>query len=134
MATKINIKNLTEGYQSIITNGKHAIVGDEPITSKGTDMGLAPTELVLAGLAMCKATTVRHIARKNGWVIKDVDAQLEQTVERGEHGLKTIVKINLQIEGELSDEQKEELIKQADRCYIHRLLRGEWEIDPIVFS
>ena len=64
MATEIQIKNLPEGYQSIITNGKHSIVGDEPVGSKGTDLGLAPTELVLAGLAMCKVATVRYIARK----------------------------------------------------------------------
>ena len=39
MATVIKIKNIEEGYQSIITNGKHTIIGDEPITSKGTDLG-----------------------------------------------------------------------------------------------
>ena len=31
MATVIKIKNIEEGYQSIITNGKHTIIGDEPI-------------------------------------------------------------------------------------------------------
>lgn len=64
MATKINIKNLPTGYQSIISNGKHTIVGDEPTNSRGTDLGLSPAELVLAGLAMCKVATVRFIARK----------------------------------------------------------------------
>lgn len=59
MATVIKIKNIEEGFQSIITNGKHTIIGDEPITSKGTDLGLAPSELVLSGLAMCKVGTVR---------------------------------------------------------------------------
>ena len=38
MATVIKIKNLQEGYQSIITNGTHSIVGDEPVKSKGTDL------------------------------------------------------------------------------------------------
>jgi len=28
MATKIKIKNLPVGYQSIISNGRHSIVGD----------------------------------------------------------------------------------------------------------
>ena len=59
MATVIKIKNLQEGYQSIITNGTHSIVGDEPVKSKGTDLGLSPSELVLSGLAMCKVATVR---------------------------------------------------------------------------
>lgn len=130
MATEINIKNLPTGYQSIISNGKHTIVGDEPINSKGTDLGLSPTELVLAGLAMCKVATVRFIARRNGWdnLIRDVDAQLEQVVKRGKNGLETNVKVNIQIEGDLTTEQKNELLKQADNCYVHRMLNGEWNI------
>jgi len=119
MATVIKIKNIEEGFQSIITNGKHTIIGDEPITSKGTDLGLAPSELVLSGLAMCKVGTVRFIARKNNWEIENVTAELVQEVARGEGGLKTTIQTKMIIEGNLSEEQKEELIKQADRCYIH---------------
>lgn len=93
MATVIKIKNIEEGFQSIITNGKHTIIGDEPITSKGTDLGLAPSELVLSGLAMCKVGTVRFIARKNNWEIENVTAELVQEVARGEGGLKPLFKL-----------------------------------------
>ncbi len=134
MATKINVKNLPEGYQTIITNGKHSIIADEPVSSKGTDLGLSPTELVLSGLAMCKVATVRFIARKNNWDIRDVSASLEQEVIRGDNGLKTSVNVRLTIEGDLTNEQKEELIKQADRCYIHRLLNGDWDIKPAAIA
>lgn len=131
MATKINIKNLPTGYQSIISNGKHTIIGDEPTNSRGTDLGLSPTELVLAGLAMCKVATVRFIARKNGWenLIRDVDAQLEQVVKRGSDGLLTSVQVDIQIEGDITEEQRKELLSQADNCYIHRMLMGNWEIE-----
>ncbi|MTI29940.1 OsmC family protein [Xanthovirga aplysinae] len=133
MATKINIKNLPTGYQSIITNGKHTIIGDEPIKSKGTDLGLAPGELVLAGLAMCKVATVRYIARQKKWDIRDVDAQLEQTVKREENGkLSTHVQVALKIEGDITEEQKHELLKQADNCYIHRMINGDWDIESAV--
>jgi putative redox protein len=131
MATTIKIKNLPEGYQSIITNGKHSIIGDEPLNSKGTDLGLSPSELVLSGLAMCKVGTVRYIARKNNWPIRDVEATLEQEVKRGTNGLETTVNIVLKIEGDITEEQRSELLKQADGCYIHRLLNGEWNIKPI---
>lgn len=130
MATKIKIKNLPEGYQSIITNGRHTLIGDEPVKSHGTDLGFAPSELVLSGLALCKVATVRYIARKNGWEIGDVHADLEQQVKRSSKGLKTHVKVKLEIEGNLSPEQEEELIKQADNCYIHRQILGEWVIEP----
>ncbi len=132
MATKINIKNIPTGYQSIISNGRHSIVGDEPISSKGTDLGLSPPELVLAGLAMCKVATVRFIARRKGWDndIRDVDAYLEQEVKREKGGkLSTHIKIALSIEGDITEEQKAELFKQADKCYIHRMLDGDWNIE-----
>ena len=129
MATQIKIKNLSEGYQSIITNGKHSIVGDEPVTSKGTDLGLSPSELVLSGLALCKAATVRYIARKNGWDIGNVEANLVQEVKRDSDGLKPVVKISINIEGDLTEEQRKELISQSDNCYIHRLLNSEWNIE-----
>ncbi|MBK8516630.1 MAG: OsmC family protein [Saprospiraceae bacterium] len=129
MATVINIKNLPEGFQSIITNGKHSIIGDEPISSKGTDLGMSPSELVLSGLALCKAGTVRYIARKKGWEIGEVKAQLTQQVKKSDGQLKTFIKVAIEIEGNISEEQKTELLHEADNCYIHRQLNGEWEID-----
>jgi putative redox protein len=129
MATEIKIKNLPEGYQSIISNGKHTILGDEPIHSKGTDLGLSPSELVLSGLALCKVATVRYIARKEGWLIGNVNAELSQIVRREPSGLKTNVQIKISIEGDITAEQKAELLKQADSCYIHRQIMGEWNIE-----
>lgn len=129
MATVIKIKNLPEGYQSIITNGTHSIVGDEPVKSKGTDLGLSPSELVLSGLAMCKVATVRYIARQLGWEIGEVKAELSQEVKRETDGLKTNIKVAIHIEGDISTEQKNELLKQANACYIHRQFMGEWNIE-----
>lgn len=129
MATVIKVKNLTEGYQSIITNGNHTIIGDEPIKSKGTDLGLSPSELVLSGLAMCKVATVRFIARRNNWEIGEIRAELSQEVKREADGLKTRIIVGIRIEGNITQEQKDELLKQADACYIHRQIMGEWNIE-----
>jgi putative redox protein len=129
MATTIKIKNLPEGYQSIISNGTHSIVGDEPVKSKGTDLGLSPSELVLSGLALCKVATVRFIARKNNWEIGEVRAELSQEVKRETDGLKTNIKVAIHIDGDISQEQKDELLKQANACYIHRQIMGEWNIE-----
>lgn len=129
MATQITLKNLPHGYQTIIDNGRHSILADEPKPSKGTDLGFSPTDLILSSLGMCKVATVRYIARKNGWEIGEVDAQLEQVVKRNkDRSLKTIVKVAIKIEGDLTAEQKEELIREADACYVHRMIEGEWEI------
>lgn len=129
MATEIKIKNIPQGFQSIISNGRHSIIGDEPVKSKGTDLGLAPTELVLAGLAMCKVATVRYIARKKGWEIGNVDGHLVQKVKRHAGGkLTTNVEVQIDIEGDLTEAQRTELLHEADHCYIHRMIEGGWNI------
>ncbi len=131
MAAEIKIKNLSTGYQSIITNGRHTIVGDEPIKNKGTGLGLAPTELVLAGLAMCKVATVRYIARTKGWDIRDIDAELKQEVKRGENRtISTHVQVSIVIEGDITNLQRQELLDQSNKCYLHRMLEGCWDIEP----
>ncbi|MGO4819786.1 OsmC family protein [Flavobacterium sp. W22_SRS_FP1] len=133
MGKKINIKNLTTGYQSLITNGRHAIVGDEPVASAGTDLGFSPEDLILSSIAMCKLATVRYIARKNKWEIGEVDGEFELNVKRGEAGkLSTHVTAKIKIEGDLTAEQKRELLKQADACYVHRMIEGEWNIENTV--
>lgn len=130
MGKKITIKNIPTGYQSFISNGKHSVLGDEPETSKGTDLGFSPEDFILSSLAMCKVATVRYIARKNNWEIRDVDAQLEMDVKRGEAGkLSTNVTVAIKIEGDITEDQKIELLKQADACYIHRMIEGEWSIE-----
>jgi putative redox protein len=133
MGKKINIKNLPTGYQSVITNGRHAIVGDEPVASAGTDLGFSPEDLILSSIAMCKLATVRYIARKNKWEIGEVDGEFELNVKRGEAGkLSSHVTAKIKIEGNLTAEQKTELLKQADACYVHRMIEGEWNIENAV--
>jgi putative redox protein len=128
MANTIKLKNLPEGYQTVITNGKHSILADEPQPG-GSDLGFSPVDLLLSSLGLCKVTTVRYIARKNNWNLGDVKAELSHETKRGEGGLKTHIKVDIKIEGDLTPEQKAELIKQADRCYVHRMIEGEWEIE-----
>jgi len=128
MTTKIKIKNIPTGYQTFISNGRHGVLGDEPIGVKGTDLGFSPVEFLLAGVSMCKVATVRNVARRKGWKLGYVDAELSQTVTKQENGsLKTRVESAISIQGKITDEQRAYLIKEADNCYVTRIVRGEWE-------
>ena len=132
MATTIKIKTLKEGYQSIITNGKHSIVGDEPVSSKGTDLGMSPPELVLAGIGMCKTATVRNVARRKGWDIGIVEGSFTQKVRKTENGLEPFITVEISIEGDLTDEQRNHLLHEADHCYVHRLIDNNWNIETAI--
>lgn len=130
MATKINIKNIPTGYQSIITNGRHSIVGDEPEKVNGTDLGMTPTELVLAGIAMCKVATIRNIARRKNIEIENIDAELSQIAKRNSEGAySTVVNSAIKISGNITPEQKANLIQEADNCYVTKLIKGDWVLN-----
>ena len=130
MATEITIKNIPQGYQSIISNGRHSIVGDEPVKVKGTDLGMTPTELVLAGISMCKVATIRNVARRNNIEIGNVDATLSQSPKRNADGtFITEVDSRIKIEGDITEEERKMLIHEADNCYVTRLIKGEWKIN-----
>jgi len=133
MATELKLKNIPTGYQTIISNGRQVIIGDEPIASKGTDLGLSPTELFLAGIAMCKVATVRNVARRKGWEIGNVDGTFTQKVRRGkDRKLSTHITVQIDIEGELTDEQREKLLYEADHCFVHRMVEGEMNIEAAI--
>jgi len=56
---------------------------------------------------------------------------MKQVVRREPQGLVTHVLVSIEIEGELLPEQRAELLKQAENCYIHRQLMGEWRIETL---
>ena len=65
-----------------------------------------------------------------GWEIRDVDAELSQEVIRHkDRTLTTNVKIAMKIEGDITEEQKAKLLDEADKCYVHRMIEGEWNIE-----
>jgi putative redox protein len=129
MSKKITIKNIPFGYQSILSNGRNSILSDEPMASKGTDLGFSPDDLLLSSIAACKVATVRFFARKNGWEIGNVDAELDLTVHKTDNGqLKSHVAVKIRIEGDLTAAQRNELLSHADHCYVHRMITGEWDI------
>ena len=77
---------------------------------------------------MCKVATVRNVVRRNGWEIGNVDAEVSQKVLKKPDGsFKTKITSTITIEGDITEEQRALLIKEADNCYITRLVRGEWE-------
>nr|WP_260393617.1 hypothetical protein [Ornithobacterium rhinotracheale] len=39
------------------------------------------------------------------------------------------MKVAIKIEGDITDEQKAELLKQADNCYVHRMIMGDFKIE-----
>ena len=102
--------------------GGHRLVVDEPPEAGGTDTGPRPTQLLAASLASCTAITVEMYADRKGW---DVGAlEVEVDVAYDGHVPSTFA-VGLKLPGELSDEQRQRLLKIAAKCPVHKVLVGE---------
>jgi len=78
---------------------------------------------------MCKVATIRNVARRKNIEIGNVDASLKQTIKRQKDGsFKIEINSAINIEGNITEEQRKMLIEEADNCFITRVVKGEWEI------
>src|SRR6202035_198833 len=67
------------GFAQQILAGAHALTGDEPIESGGTDIGPSPYDLLLAALGACTSMTVGMYARRKDWPLESVTVRLRHS-------------------------------------------------------
>jgi putative redox protein len=121
------------GFRQDISDGRHALVADEPVDVGGTDAGPGPYALLLASLGACTSMTLQMYARRKGWPLHGVTVTLrhERIYARdceeceSEEGMVARIYRDIAVEGPLSDEQRQGLLAIADRCPVHRTLTSE---------
>ena len=98
---------------------------DVPAAQGGDGAGPEPHDLLDAALGACTALTVTMVARRKQLPLTDVRVQITRN-EAG--GLYTLHR-NIELVGELSAEQREYLLGIANKCPIHKALKGRFEIE-----
>ena len=125
-----------EKLKQEILSGRHRLVADEPIEAGGTDEKPDPYSLLLAALGACTSMTVQLYARHKGWDLQSVLVTLKhETIhaqdcadcETKEGKLDQIVR-EIQLEGNLSEDQRIRLHEIAKKCPVHRTLTSEINI------
>jgi putative redox protein len=116
-------------YRTEITVGKHLLIADEPEELGGTDQGPVATEILLSSLGTCTAVTLRMYADRKEWPLEGVEVvlSLNQKTEAGQ--LSTDIEQNINLIGNLTDEQRERLMLIADKCPVHKILSSPIRID-----
>jgi putative redox protein len=109
-----------------IEGGTHRLLTDEPVEAGGEGAGPAPTRLVAAGLAGCVAITMEMYAERKGWELGEVEVTVDVEYERY---TPRSFSTSIHVPAELSEEQREALLKIAGRCPVHRVLAHETEVD-----
>ncbi len=114
----------TDRFRTEITTGRKKIVADEPDELGGTDLGPAPGEFLMISLASCTAITLRMYADRKKWPVEKIIVEIN--FEKVDN--KTIFIRELQLVGELSDEQRDRLLQIANACPVHKTLTNPIEI------
>ena len=125
---KVHARSL-EKFQILLNTDSHAVLADEP-AGIGDGLGPDPYELLLSALGACTAMTLRMYARRKGWALEDVRAELvhervhatdcEECEEK--EGYVERIRVGVHVEGELDEDQIARLKEIATRCPVRRTL------------
>lgn len=117
-----------EHYVTKLSMRGHLLVADEPVDNGGKDAGPTPSELVLAGLAACTASTLRMYIDRKDWDVERIDLELSIQTEKTETGQLSRIDRVINFTGNITDEQRARLLEIADKCPLHKLLTNPVEI------
>ena len=133
---KVSVESESPEFLANISAGRHRLQADEPLSAGGQDAAPSPYELLLAALGACKVITVRMYAKRKGWPLRGVQLNLSHAKVHAEdcancdraESLIDQIEVEIQLQGELSAEQRERLLTIAERCPVHRTLTSEIKI------
>ncbi len=120
MTIKI-VRDLNTPMRFDIQIGPHRIATDASIQGGGEASAPAPHDFYDAALGACKAMTVLGYARRKGIPLETIEVSVDRdaTEERaGTYRLSVV----LTLMGKVSDTQREDLLRVAEKCPIHKLM------------
>lgn len=125
----------TTNLQNEVSYGMgQTLMMDEPASLGGDGAGADPYTLLLAALGGCISMTITLYARRKNWPLDRVTVRLRQQrvhaedcqeCERTTEGFVHRVERSVQIEGNLTDEQRARLQEIAHKCPVHKTLTSE---------
>lgn len=119
------ISQFGEGpLQQKLTSGDLHFLSDAYPDNGGNGIGSTPHEYLGAALAACTSMTLKMYASRKSMDLRNAIVTVD--IERI-NDVETFTR-EIQLEGDLSAEEKERLIKIANRCPIHNALTGAIQI------
>ncbi|HET8887131.1 MAG TPA: bifunctional alpha/beta hydrolase/OsmC family protein [Salinimicrobium sp.] len=126
-----------EGFTTQIKAGDHYFMADEPTSFGGNNLGPTPYELISAGLAACTSMTLQMYARRKEWKVKNIETHVNYNKKHAQdckNCSSEDAKIDqfeclIEIEGNISEEQRMKLLEIAKKCPVHKTLIGNIKIE-----
>ena len=123
----------------ILANGHH-LVADEPRSVGGNNLGPTPYDLLVSGLGACTCMTLRMYADRKKWPVESISIKLNhQKIHANEcRGCETQsgkldrIDLEIDIKGEINQEQKKRMLEIAEKCPVHRTLHSEMITETVL--
>ncbi len=106
-------------HQVII--GSQTFDVDATVAEGGEGLGASPHDLYDAALGACKALTVLWYARKRGIPVEDIRVHVARDDSQERAGVYRL-DAQLTVTGALSETQRAELLRVAQKCPVHKLM------------
>jgi len=136
MGTPVVVRNHGT-FRTEIEAGAHRIIADEPKSAGGNDEGPTPYDLLASALGACTSMTLHFYAKREGIPLEGVEAVISNDrmyakdcadcVTTAGHIHRFDVKLKLI--GNLTPEQREQLLSIARRCPVYKTLTSEIRIN-----
>jgi uncharacterized OsmC-like protein len=132
----VTVEGDGSSFAQHITAGAHEFTADEPIAAGGGGTGPDPYQLLLAGLGACTSMTVTMYARRKQWPLTRIRVRLSHSKGWAQdcahcdtrEGRLDRIDRSIELEGDLSTDQRTRLMEIAEKCPVHRTLRSEIDI------
>jgi uncharacterized OsmC-like protein len=129
-APEVVVRGNAAGFAQEITVGSHRLYSDEPKEVGGENTGPSPYELLAAALGACTSMTLGMYARRKQWPLASVIVRLRHSkihandcadCESRDAMLDRMDR-DIELSGDLTEEQRGKLLEIADKCPVHRTL------------
>lgn len=115
------VRDRARKMKHVVHMRQHTLAVDEPDANGGEDLGPTPHEVYDSALGACKALTLVWYARRKNLPLEDVQVSVERDDSEERAGVYRL-KVVLALGGPLSDEQRQELLRVAEKCPVHKLM------------
>jgi putative redox protein len=117
-----------ETYRTELRARKHVLIADEPPDAGGKDLGPRPQDFLNMSLASCTAITLRMYANRKNFDVAQIKVEVSGREEAG----KTLFQTDIVITGNLSEEEKDQMLQISRRCPVHKAMSRPIEIETLL--
>jgi putative redox protein len=101
--------------------GQNTLSADLSVEEGGEASGPSPHDLYDAALGACTAMTVLWYAKRKSIPVQDIKVSVDRDATQERSGIYRL-SVVLALSGDLSTDQRQELLRIAEKCPIHKLM------------